>query len=124
MSRLSSIEKGARRRGHLAADETVQAVAVVGSGSVSGLPSGGTASLSRAALVATDRSLYVMKLGQIGFSSVKDLILERPLEDAYVRAEPTTVEVGTAEEGALATLRIIAMQSPGDLVDYVASRTR
>lgn len=122
MSRVSSVQKGAQKRGHLEEGETVQEVAVVGKGSVH-LPDLGRVSLSRAVIAATERNLYVLKLGQIGFSSIKDLVLKRPIESVYVDSGSSLIDVGTKDEGRLATYKVIPMQSPKRLIEYVKSRS-
>src|SRR3954447_5655020 len=121
MSRRSSVEKGARKKGHLEADEGVHEIAVVGSGNVV-LPTGFSAPFSRSVLVATDRNLYVMKLGQIGFGSIKDISLKIPIGEAQVKSTGASIGVGRRGEDPQATFRVIPMQSPKKLVEYVTSR--
>jgi len=124
MSRISSVEKGARKRGHLEEDESVQAVAIVGHGATVVLPDLATpVSWSRAAIAATERNLYVMKLGQIGFAGIKDLAFKRPLEHVTLLAGHDMIDIGTAEEGRLATYKVIPAQSPKKLVEFVAAHS-
>jgi hypothetical protein len=124
MGRVEKLENAAREKGHLEPDESVQEVAMA----KSGLPvekglKGAGAMMSRFALLATDRKLYGVKLGQIG-SSIKDVVLEIPIGDAVVDRNGNQLKVGRKGEGAPLWVFTTAPYFSGakDLVAYVESR--
>jgi len=109
MGRLESLESGAREAGHLEQGESVQQYALTkggvpvkqGEGAIKAL--GGTimAMHNRGALLATDRSLHVVGLGQLGFKSVKEEVLELPIADVELSRSGSTLKVGRRGEPAL-----------------------
>ena len=110
MGRLESLENGARKAGHLEQDESVQQYALTkggvpameeGEGAMKALGKTVMASQNRGALLATDRSLHVVSLGQIGFKWVKDEVLVIPIGDVELSRSGLKLQVGRCGEKAL-----------------------
>ncbi|MDX6632907.1 MAG: hypothetical protein QOG09_750 [Solirubrobacterales bacterium] len=125
MGRLArSVEKGARKKGFLEPDESVEAAALVGGGSDVFLPSGGTAPGSRWVLAATARNLYTMKLGAIGFRSIKMVGLKIPLADLELTKNKNSfVRVGVRGDEKPSSFRILPFWNTKKLVEYVNSHS-
>jgi len=107
MGKLESLQTGARKAGHLEQDESVQQFALTKGGSrvVKGeegtMKSLGRIAMAqggRGALLATDRSLHVVGLGQIGFKSVKEEHLNIPIGDAALSKKGNLLKVGTRDD--------------------------
>ena len=83
MGRIDGVAEGAREAGYLEADEAPQVLALAKSGQ--GVARGESfdlkAAVNRWALLATDRKLHAIRLGQLGFKSVKEEALAVPYEE-------------------------------------------
>jgi hypothetical protein len=83
MGRLEKMEEGAHEAGFLEPDETIEAFTLAKNAYPLGkgltLPS-----ISPYTLLATSRKLYGVRRGQIGFGNFKEVILEVPIEEAYI----------------------------------------
>jgi hypothetical protein len=109
MGRLESLESGAREAGHLEQDESVRQYAltkggvpvVEGDAALKALGDTVKARHNRGALLATDRSLHVVSLGQLGFKSVKEEALEIPIGEVELSRSGSTLRVGRRGERAL-----------------------
>jgi hypothetical protein len=99
MGQAESLEKAAREKGYLEPDESIGEYTLA----KSGLPvekglKGGSAMFSRYALLATDRNLHALKLGQFGVKSIKERVLEIPIAEAWVRFSGNQMKVGRRGE--------------------------
>ena len=131
MGRLEKLEEGAREAGHLEPDESVQQYALTkggrpvqnGEGAVKALGSTIMAVHDRSALLATDRSLHVVGLGQLGFKSVKEELVEIPIGEVELSRSGSTLQVGRRSVGTLWIFTLPPYISKiRSLTQYVESR--
>jgi hypothetical protein len=121
--RAKAVDKGARRKGYLEDGETIEEIAVVGTGSLIGdLVTSTPALWTRSALAASERNLYVFALGQVGFRSVKDCVVKMPISEAVLREEGRKVMVERRGQGEVASFDTAPLAPPGALIEYVEGR--
>jgi len=99
-----SLEEGAREGGHFESGESIQAAIVADSGRPvgGGAPEAGHEVLpikKRFALIATERNLYVLGMGLIGFKSVEETVLKVPIAEAEVTSHALGGKVFVGQRG-------------------------
>jgi hypothetical protein len=80
MGRMDKVVEAARKAGYIESDESpeVMALSKGGQGVKKGESFSLTASVNRWALLATDRGFHAIRLGQVGFGTVKEHALGVP----------------------------------------------
>jgi hypothetical protein len=127
MGRMEKMEKGAREAGVLPQDESVEQMTLAKWGLHSEAEFKGAAATAikqnRCALLATPSKLYGVKLGQIGFSSIKEKLLELPIGEAQIERSHGRIEVGRKGEKPLWTFALMPYFSGATkLIAYVEAR--
>jgi hypothetical protein len=113
------VDAGARGKGFLEEGESVEEVAVVGQGQIGFAIDNPGAFARRYVLAATERNLYVMSLGQIGFKSVKDVVTKMPIGEAELERSIGEVKVSRRGEEGAAQFKTPPLASPRRLLRYV-----
>jgi hypothetical protein len=122
-----SLEQGARDGGHLEPNESLQAAIVADSGR----PIGGGAPeaqerfspfKTRFALIATERNLYLMKMGVMGYKAIDEVVLKIPIGEAEVKSEALggMVKVGRRGEKPQWDLKLSGLRNrPKKVISYI-----